>query len=37
MKNPPEKSAGYTALVVVGAIVVGFIISIIGGHDHGPR
>ena len=31
MKNPPDKSAGYTALVVVCAIVVGFIISIIGG------
>jgi hypothetical protein len=31
MKNPPEKSAGYTALVVVCAIVVGFIISMIGG------
>ncbi|MEO7744138.1 MAG: Yip1 family protein [Usitatibacter sp.] len=31
MKNPAEKSAGYTALVVVCAIVVGFIISIVGG------
>ena len=31
MKNPPDKSAGYTALVVVCAIVVGFIISMIGG------
>ena len=31
MKNPPEKSAGYTALVVVCAIVTGFIISMIGG------
>ncbi|MEZ0332860.1 MAG: Yip1 family protein, partial [Gemmatimonadales bacterium] len=31
MKNPAEKSAGYTALVVVCAIVVGFIISVIGG------
>lgn len=31
MKNPPDKSAGYTALVVVCAIVVGFIISVIGG------
>jgi hypothetical protein len=31
MRNPPDKSAGYTALVVVCAIVVGFIISVIGG------
>ena len=31
MKNPTDKSAGYTALVVVCAIVVGFIINIIGG------
>jgi hypothetical protein len=31
MKNPPDKSAGYTALVVVSAIVVAVIISIIGG------
>ena len=31
MKSPAEKSAGYTALVVVCAIVVGFIISMIGG------
>ena len=31
MKNPPEKSAGYTALVVVSAIVVAVIIGIIGG------
>jgi hypothetical protein len=31
MNNPPDKSAGYTALVVVCAIVVGFIISMIGG------
>ncbi|HYC34959.1 MAG TPA: Yip1 family protein [Usitatibacter sp.] len=31
MKNPPDKSVGYTALTVVCAIVVGFIISIIGG------
>jgi hypothetical protein len=30
MRNPPEKSAGYTALVVVSAIVVGIIIAIIG-------
>ena len=30
MKNPPEKSAGYTALVVVSAIVVAVIIAIIG-------
>ncbi len=31
MKNPADKSGGYTALVVVCAIVVGFIISVIGG------
>lgn len=31
MKNPPDKSAGYTALVVVCAIVVGFVISLVGG------
>ena len=31
MKNSPDKSAGYTALVVVCAIVVGFIISLVGG------
>ncbi len=31
MKNPPDKSAGYTALVVVCAIVIGFVISMIGG------
>ena len=31
MKNPPDKSAGYTALVVVCAIVVGFMISMVGG------
>lgn len=31
MKNPPDKSAGYTALVVVCAIVVGFIINLVGG------
>ena len=31
MRNPPEKSAGYTALVVVSAIVVAVIIGIIGG------
>jgi hypothetical protein len=31
MRNPPDKSAGYTALVVVCAIVIGFIISMIGG------
>ena len=36
MKNPPDKSAGYTALVVVCAIVVGFIISIIGGMITAP-
>ena len=31
MKNPPEKSAGYTVVVVIVAIVVAFMISIIGG------
>lgn len=31
MGSPPEKSAGYTALVVVCAIVVGFIVSMVGG------
>ena len=31
MKNPPEKSAGYTVVVVIVAIVVAFLISIIGG------
>ena len=36
MRNPPEKSAGYTALVVVCAIVVGFIISMIGGMITAP-
>ncbi len=30
MKNPPDKSAGYTVLVVVCAIVAGFIIAIMG-------
>lgn len=30
MRNPPDKSAGYTALVVVCAIVVGFIVGAIG-------
>jgi hypothetical protein len=31
MKNPPEKSAGYTVVVVIVAIVVAVVISIIGG------
>ena len=31
MKNPPEKSVGYTVVVVIVAIVVAFMISIIGG------
>lgn len=31
MKNPEEKSAGYTAVTVIAAIVVGIIISVIGG------
>jgi hypothetical protein len=36
MRNPPEKSAGYTALVVVCAIVIGFVISMIAGLITGP-
>lgn len=36
MRNPPEKSAGYTALVVVCAIVIGFVISVIAGLITGP-
>lgn len=36
MKNPPEKSPGYTALVVVVAIVVGIVIALIGGLISGP-
>ena len=31
MKNPSEKSAGYTALVVVCALVVGFILQMVAG------
>ena len=31
LKNPPEKSVGYTVVVVIVAIVVAFVISIIGG------
>jgi uncharacterized membrane protein len=31
MKNPPDKSIGYTVVVVLVAIVVGFVISVIGG------
>ncbi len=31
MKNPEEKSIGYTAVVVVCAIVVGFVISLMAG------
>lgn len=31
MHNPPEKSAGYTALTVVCAIVIGVVISMISG------
>lgn len=31
MKAPPEKAAGYTAVVVLAAIVVGFVIAMIGG------
>lgn len=30
MRNPPDKSAGYTALVVVSAIVVGVVVGMIG-------
>ena len=36
MKNPADKSAGYTALVVVCAIVVGFIIGAIGAMFTAP-
>lgn len=36
MKNPPEKSAGYTALVVVSAIVVAIIIGAIGSAITAP-
>ena len=36
MRNPPEKSAGYTALIVVCAIVIGFVISMIAGLITGP-
>jgi hypothetical protein len=36
MRNPPEKSAGYTALIVVCAIVIGFVISMIAGMITGP-
>ncbi len=36
MKNPPEKSPGYTALVVVVAIVVGIVIGLLGGLISGP-
>jgi hypothetical protein len=36
MRNPPDKSAGYTALVVVCAIVLGFIISMLAGAITGP-
>ena len=31
MKNPPEKSIGYTIVVVIVAIVVGFVISAVAG------
>ena len=31
MKNPEDKSAGYTAVTVIAAIVIGAIIAIIGG------
>ena len=31
MKNPEEKSIGYTAVVVVCAIVIGFVISLLAG------
>ena len=31
MKSPPEKAAGYTAVVVISAIVVAVVISVIGG------
>jgi hypothetical protein len=35
MKNPPDKSIGYTALVVVAAIVVMVIIAMVGGFFSG--
>jgi hypothetical protein len=31
MKSPVDKAAGYTALVIVTAIVVGFVIAMVGG------
>jgi hypothetical protein len=31
MGNPQEKSAGYTAVVVISAIVIGFLISLMAG------
>ena len=34
MKNPEEKSIGYTAVVVICAIVIGFLISLMAGGDH---
>jgi hypothetical protein len=36
MKNPQEESVGYTVVVVIVAIVVGFVISIIGGLISAP-
>ncbi len=36
MKNPPEKSGGYTAVIVICAIVLGVIIGAIGGLFVGP-
>jgi hypothetical protein len=31
MKNPEDKAAGYTAVVVIAAIVIGVIVSVVGG------
>src|SRR6185369_1729459 len=31
MRNPEDKSAGYTAVTVIAAIVIGIVISIVGG------
>ncbi len=31
MRNPEDKSAGYTAVTVIAAIVIGIVISVIGG------
>jgi MFS family permease len=36
MKAPQEKAAGYTAVVIIAAIVVGFVVATIGGLITGP-